>query len=132
MAGETFFSIPAFDVRNRTSGELHTSYRSLTELIGVQGVTVICEELLPGHRASPPHSHSTKSETHVVLKGEVVVHVDDAERALSEGDCASFAGGDGRAHFLENRSGLPALILTISSGEPGDEVRYAPTGGSAG
>ena len=125
MASETFFSIPAFDVRNRTSGERHTSCRSLTPLLGVEGMTMMCEELLPGHRASPPHSHALKSETHVVLKGEVVAHVDDTERTLVEGDCACFPGGDGRAHYLENRPAEPALILTIASGEKGDEVRYA-------
>lgn len=126
MADETFFSIPAFDVRNRTTGELHTSCRSLTHLLDGKGVIMMCEEILPGHRASPPHSHSKKSETHVVLKGEVVARVEDAERTLAEGDCAHFEGGDPRAHCLENRSAQPALILTISSAEAGDEVRYAP------
>lgn len=125
MTRETFFSIPAFDVRNRTSGELHTSCRSFTPLLGVEGMTMMCEELLPGHRASPPHSHSLKTETHVVLKGEVVAHLDDTERTLSEGDCACFEGGESRAHYLENRSAEPALILTIARGEVGDEVIYA-------
>lgn len=125
MAAETFFSIPAFEVRNRTSGELHTTCRSLTDLLKVPGVTLMCEELLPGHRASSAHSHSTRTETHVVLKGEVLAHLGDVMRSLGEGDCVCFEGGDDRAHYLENRSTEPALILTVSSGDHGDQVRYA-------
>ena len=126
MAGQVFTSIPSFEVKGRASGELYTLCRSLSHLLGVEGVELMCEELLPGHQASAPHSHSTKQETHIILKGKVLIHVEGEVRTLSEGDCVSFGGGDGVIHYLENRSNQSALILTISTNHKNDVVRYAP------
>ncbi|MEL6481736.1 MAG: cupin, partial [Pseudomonadota bacterium] len=44
---------------------------------------------------------------------------------MGPGDSAGFPAGSGRAHHLENRSALPAVLLEVGSRLPDrDEVDY--------
>lgn len=114
-----------FEVKSRSTGEVYTLCRTLTPDIGIDGIDVRWEEILPGHKSSAPHFHSTKHEVHIVVRGEVRANVNGTLHELGEGDYIVFKGGEELFHFLENTSDEPVTVLTIASTPENDVVNYA-------
>jgi len=109
------------------TGERLSLARSLSDFSSLGSLLVHYETLLPGRRASSAHLHSVKEEIFLVLEGTPSVWVDGELRQLGSGDFVGFSAGERRAHMLLNRSDKPAVVLTIGTNPPGDEITYVST-----
>ncbi|MEL6574651.1 MAG: GNAT family N-acetyltransferase [Pseudomonadota bacterium] len=99
--------------------------RRLGEPFGLSQFGVNRLELAPGCHSAAPHLHTHEDEFVTVLEGEVWLVSGGREERMGPGDSAGFPAGSGRAHHLENRSALPAVLLEVGSRLPDrDEVDY--------
>lgn len=100
-------------------------FRAVREALGVTawGMNVI--EIDPHTDRYPTHDHRSDrhEEVYVVLDGEAVLHVEDAEVALATGDMVRVDGSATRRITTGDR-GVVVLALGGTPGQP-----YAPSMG---
>lgn len=97
----------------RAAGSRHTGLRHVTAA--------------PGHLTAPPHCHSAEEELFVVLEGEGVLTVGDAEHPVRPGDVVCRPPGTGVAHsFRAGDDGL--ALLAYGTREPNDICYYPRSG----
>lgn len=106
------------------TGERLSLARSLSDFSSLMSLLVHYETLPPGRRASSAHLHSSKEEIFLVLEGTPSVWVDGELRQLGPGDFVGFSAGERRARMMLNRSDKPAVVLTIGTNPPDDEITY--------
>ena len=109
----------------RASGEKLSLARSLSDAFGLSDLPVHLETLPPGRRASPPHHHTLKEELFLVVSGTPSVWIDGEVKRLEPGDFIGFSANDQRARMMLNNSDTPAVIYTIGTNPPDDEVVFA-------
>ena len=79
--------------------------------------------IAPGAEGYPPHCHSAEEELLVVLGGEGVVRLGDAEHAVRAGSVIARPAGSGVAHsFAAGDGGL--TVLAYGQRDPRDCVWY--------
>lgn len=122
---------PLEPVKSRSTAEIFTRYKSLSELAGIGSVSVMFETLAPGHRASSPHVHSARDEFYIVLKGSPTVHSGRETATLAPGDYVAFPAGRGDFHYLHNPTDTEVELITIASCPDNDVIEYAPAGSEA-
>lgn len=115
---------PAFEVKSRSTGEVYTLCRTITDGTSITDFAVRLEDLPPGHRSSAPHAHTKKHELYLVLRGSPTVHVNGEASLLTSGDYIVFEAGAGERHYLENTTAEPVELLSISSCPPDDVTHY--------
>jgi uncharacterized cupin superfamily protein len=99
------------------------AHKVLGDAAGLTRIGAHLERLPPGARSSLRHWHEAEDELVYVLEGEVVL-VEDAETTLRAGDAAAWKAGAPVGHCLENRSGAPAVYLTVGTRGLRDVVHY--------
>ena len=109
----------------RASGEKLSLARSLSDVFGLSDLLIHLETLPPGRRASPPHHHTLKEELFLVVSGTPSVWIDGEVKRLEPGDFVGFSADDARARMMLNNSDAPAVIYTIGTNPPDDEVVFA-------
>ena len=87
---------------------------------GLRDFGVNLMSLPPGNWSSQRHWHSTKTNSSIVLEGELTLIEDGGETVLRAGDCAAFPKGTGNGHHLINRSAAMAVYLEVGSRNPHD------------
>jgi uncharacterized cupin superfamily protein len=115
---------PPIQVQSKSTGELFTVARLLTDGSGVSGFSVIHEELPPGRRTSSPHNHTKKDEMYIVLSGSPAAYIDRQKRVLHSGDYIIFRSEAKQVHYLANETSEDVVLLQISSCPPDDVVEY--------
>ena len=99
---------------------------ALGDAAGLVDFGVNLQQLAPGAWSSQRHWHTQEDEFVWVVQGEVVLVTDAGEEVLCAGDCAGFRAGVPDGHHLQNRSGAPALLLTVGSRKPQTDVAHYP------
>ena len=112
------------EVTSNKTGEIFTTARLITEIVGVVSFSVTYEELSPGHRSSSPHCHSKNDEMYIVLSGTPTVQVNNEERIVRSGCYVSFRGGSNEKHVLINSTNQKVKLLKINSCLKDDIVTY--------
>ena len=92
--------------------------RALGDAAGLEQFGVNLQRLAPGAWTSQRHWHTTEDEFVWVIEGEVVLITDAGEEVLRAGDCAGFKAGVANGHHLQNRTGVPAVLLEIGTRDP--------------
>ena len=102
------------------------------------GGFLLLEELARRGKVTPLHSHPTETEAFYVLDGEVLFHVDGAERAVESGGFASIPPGVPHAYLVASETARTLIVITPGSGpmesffrdagEPATEPGLPPEG----
>ncbi|MEN9724408.1 MAG: hypothetical protein RJB38_2394 [Pseudomonadota bacterium] len=109
---------------NRLGTERFSWSASLSELLAFKDFSIHHEILLPGRRASSPHTHSHREEMIFILKGTPTAVFRGQPIELQPGDFIGFPPGSENVHFVENRSEQDASFLLIASKSEQDLVTY--------
>lgn len=117
-------SVPIRELIAGRSGERLSFAASLSDHFALTHLLVHRETLLPGRRASPPHDHTRKEELFIVVAGEPSLWFEGTRIPLRPGDAVGFRPGDG-ARMIVNESVHEAVILTIGTNDPDDNVLFA-------
>lgn len=104
------------------TGEKYSKFAVLSEHFGFQDIFVHNEILLPGRRASVPHSHALREEMVVILLGQPLAHVGNQVSQLKPGDIVGFNPGSPALHFIENTTDEIVGFLVICSNPQGDSI----------
>jgi uncharacterized cupin superfamily protein len=99
------------------------AHKVLGDAAGLTQFGAHLERLPPGARSSLRHWHEAEDEFVYVLEGEVVL-IEDTETRLAAGEAAAWKAGSPVGHCLENRSGAPAVYLTVGTRSRRDVVHY--------
>ena len=85
-------------------------------------------ELEPGDRLWPYHTHHANEEWLLVIRGTPTLRSPEGERELKEGDVVCFPRGRDGAHQLTNRTDSPIRVLMLSTLILPDIVEYLDSG----
>jgi uncharacterized cupin superfamily protein len=98
-------------------------------MIGTRGLGCMYVTLAPGKRAFPFHNHLGNDEMFVILEGEGIYRLGDAEHPVTAGCiCAAPRGGPDTAHQLVNTGETDLKYLGISTMNDPDVVEYPDSG----
>lgn len=103
---------------------LGRSRHRLGDAAGLTQFGVNLLRLEPGAWSSQRHWHKVQDEFVWVLEGEVVLVTESGEEVLRAGEGAGFKAGDPDGHHLQNRSGVPAVVLEMGTRTEIEEVDY--------
>ena len=113
-----------FELTASTTGEKLSTARSLSDFVGVTSLLVHQEVILPGRRTASAHYHSSKEEIFLVLSGTPSVWIEGEVKRLAPGNFVGFNAQEPRAHMLLNLSDEPAVVLTIGTNPPDDQITF--------
>jgi uncharacterized cupin superfamily protein len=99
-------------------------WRALGDHFGLTQFGLNYETLQPGAESAARHWHTLADEFIYMLEGELVLHTDAGETALSPGMCIGFKAADPNGHHLVNRSSAQARFLVVGARIPGDNAFY--------
>ena len=108
----------------KRTGEKLSLARSLSDFAGTGTLLVHHETIPPGRRTASAHYHSSKEEIFLVLSGTPSVWIEGEVTRLGPGDFVGFSAEEPKAHMLLNLSDAPAVVLTIGTNPPDDEVTF--------
>ena len=115
------------DLIAQSTGEKLSLARSLSDFAEIDTLLVHHETIAPGRRTAAAHYHDLKEEIFLVLSGTPCVWIDGEVTQLQAGDFVGFNAKERRAHMLLNLSDAPAVVLTIGTNPPDDEVTFIDT-----
>lgn len=90
-------------------------FESLDYPVADRDVEIFYAEFQSPTKASQPHRH-TGSEFIYILRGELIVAVDDEEYVLSAGDAMNFNSGFPHSYRAGKRAGCAALVVVVPQG----------------
>ena len=103
-----------------------------------EGGFLLLEELARRGKVTPLHSHPAETEAFYVLAGEVLLHIDGADRALESGGFASIPPDVPHAYLVTSDTARTLIVITPGSGpmesffrdagEPAPEPGLPPEG----
>jgi uncharacterized cupin superfamily protein len=105
------------------SKDAHVGMRLGAELLGGS-----LNELEPGDRLWPYHTHHANEEWLIVVRGLPTVRTPEGEEELREGDVVCFPRGKEGAHQVSNRTDAPVRVLMLSSLILPEVVEYLDSG----
>lgn len=120
-------NIKALEPRELTAkrtGEKLSLARSLSDFAEIDTLLVHQEVILPGRRTAAAHYHSTKEEIFLVVSGTPSVWIEGEVKRLEPGEFVGFNAKEPKAHMMMNLSDAPAVVLTIGTNPPDDEVTF--------
>lgn len=124
MAAGKVEALAPRELTARSTGEKLSLARSLSDFAGIETLLVHHETIPPGRRTASAHYHSSKEEIFLVLSGTPSIWIEGEVTRLGPGDFVGFNAKERRAHMLLNLSDAPAVVLTIGTNPPDDEVTF--------
>ena len=82
----------------------------------------------PGKLSNPPHCHSAEEELFVILEGDGVVVLGDAEHPVRAGSIVARPAGSRVAHSFRAGEDAPLRLLAFGTRDPND-ITYYPRSG---
>jgi uncharacterized cupin superfamily protein len=126
---DTTLAVADVEPRAIARGAVETSVRFLSRALGARHTALNQTTVAPGAESAPPHCHSAIEELFVVLEGDGVLLLGDAEEEhpVRAGSLVARPAGTGVAHAL--RAGPHGLtMLAYSDLDPRDMCLYPRTG----
>jgi len=80
------------------------------------GAYLLVEELARRGKVTPLHTHPAEAETFYVLEGEVLMHLDGAERTVAAGGFVSVPPGVPHAYLVTSAVARTLLLITPGTG----------------
>ena len=106
------------------TGEKLSTARSLSDFVGITSLLVHQEVISPGRRSASAHYHSVKEEIFLVLSGTPTIWIEGEVKRLEPGDFVGFNAKEPLTHMLLNLSDEPAVVLTIGTNPPDDQITF--------
>ncbi len=123
----TITALPGLPGEAWGQGDVATELREVGATLGSQRSGMQEIRVEAGLRSSPPHCHSAEEELFVVLDGDGVAILDDAEHPVRRGSLLARPAGTGVAHcFRAGDGGL--RLLGYSDRDPNDMCFYPRSG----
>ena len=113
-----------FELTASKTGEKLSTARSLSDFASTTSLLVHQEVILPGRRSAAAHYHSSKEEIFLVLSGTPSVWIEGEVKRLTPGDFIGFNAKEPLTHMLLNLSDEPAVVLTIGTNPPDDQITF--------
>jgi len=123
----TIVNLSAVEPEPWGRGRVRTRRRRLASAAGAQATGLNHVEVEPGGWGAPPHCHSREEELFVILEGEGVLVLGEAETPVRRGSVIARPPATGTAHAL--RAGENGLAyLAYGTRDPGDMCFYPRSG----
>ena len=119
--------LPLRELVAKSTGERLSIARSLSDFAGTETLLVHQEVIPPGRRTAAAHVHSLKEEIFLVASGTPSVWIEGEVTQLAPGDFVGFSAHEPKAHMLLNLSNEPAVVLTMGTNPPDDEIAFVQT-----
>ena len=104
--------------------QLYSIVKSVSDAVDINSLLIHIEELAPGNFSARPHSHTTKDEVFIIIRGEGSLITNDELQKISEGDIVSFKGCDEEVHVIQNTSKSALCYISIATNPRDDTVNY--------
>ncbi len=117
-------NLEARELTARKTLEKLSLARSLSDFAGIESLLVHQEVVPPGRRTAAAHYHSLKEEIFLVVSGTPSVWIEGEVKRLEPGEFVGFNAREQKAHMLLNLSDTPAVVLTIGTNPPDDEITF--------
>lgn len=111
-------------LKNQKSGELYSLSQVISDFFGSTQIFLAHDIIVPGHRASSAHRHSSIEEVVYITKGELSIFCGEQKMTAREGSFIFFDPNEMELHYLLNETESHAETLTFSINRQGDRVIY--------
>jgi len=99
-------------------------YAMSDKIFHTDQVFLYSEKILPGKKASAPHSHTTIDEVIYVTEGEPWAFEGSESHLIKQGDFVCFRSSFRAKHYLENKSDQYAEFLVFRCSMIKDDTAY--------